>query len=55
VVEPPRDPALRAVLAMLAPGTHLREGIERIIRAGRGTLIVIGWTPRSSRSSRVGS
>jgi diadenylate cyclase len=29
----------------LAPGTVLREGIERIIRAGRGALIVIGWTP----------
>jgi diadenylate cyclase len=46
VVEAPRDPALRAALAMLAPGTHLREGIERIIRADRGTLIVIGWTPQ---------
>jgi diadenylate cyclase len=29
---------------MLAPGTPLREGIERIIRAGRGALIVIGWS-----------
>jgi diadenylate cyclase len=45
VAESRRDPALRTVLAMLAPGTPLREGIERIIRAGRGTLIVIGWTP----------
>jgi diadenylate cyclase len=45
VSEPKRDPELRAVLAMLAPGTPLREGIERIIRAGRGALIVIGWTP----------
>lgn len=41
----PRDPGLRDVLALLAPGTTLREGIERIIRAGRGALIVIGWTP----------
>ncbi len=46
MVEAPRDPTIRAVLAMLAPGTHLREGIERIIRADRGTLIVIGWTPQ---------
>jgi diadenylate cyclase len=45
VSEPKRDPELRAVLAMLAPGTPLREGIERVIRAGRGALIVIGWTP----------
>ncbi len=29
---------------MLAPGTTLREGIERIIGAGRGALMVIGWT-----------
>lgn len=27
---------------MLAPGTQLRQGIERIIRAGRGALIVAG-------------
>ncbi|MDX1619874.1 MAG: DNA integrity scanning diadenylate cyclase DisA [Nitriliruptorales bacterium] len=38
-----RDDELMAVLAMLAPGTVIREGIERIIRAGRGALIVIGW------------
>ena len=46
MVEASRDPALREVLALLAPGTPLREGIERIIRAGRGALIVIGWSPR---------
>jgi diadenylate cyclase len=40
-----RDEALRAVLALLAPGSILREGMERIIRGGRGALIVIGWTP----------
>ncbi len=36
------DEELMAVLAMLAPGTELREGIERVIKAGRGALIVIG-------------
>lgn len=46
MVEASRDPALREVLALLAPGTPLREGIERIIRAGRGALIVVGWSPR---------
>jgi diadenylate cyclase len=45
VVEVARDAGLRAVLAVLAPGSVLREGIERIIRAGRGSLMVIGWTP----------
>jgi len=45
VVELSRDPAVRDVLALLAPGTPMREGIERIISAGRGALIVIGWSP----------
>lgn len=40
--EPDRK-QVRAVLAMLAPGSVLREGIERIIRSGRGSLMVIGW------------
>lgn len=39
-----RDPAVRKVLGMVAPGTALREGIERVIRANRGALIVLGWT-----------
>jgi len=39
------EEARREVLALLAPGSELREGIERIIRSGRGALIVIGWTP----------
>ncbi|MBW3621071.1 MAG: DNA integrity scanning diadenylate cyclase DisA [Actinobacteria bacterium] len=38
-----------AVLAMLAPGTILREGVERVIRAGRGALLVIGWTSEVDR------
>ena len=42
--EQPRELQLRDVRAMLAPGTPLREGIERIIAAGRGALIVIGWS-----------
>jgi diadenylate cyclase len=39
-----RDGELYAVLDMVAPGTALREGIERIIRGGRGALLVIGWS-----------
>jgi diadenylate cyclase len=46
---PKRDEELMAVLAMLAPGTILREGVERVIRAGRGALIVIGWTGEVDR------
>jgi diadenylate cyclase len=45
LADPARDDGLRHVLALLAPGSTLREGIERIIRAGRGALMVIGWTP----------
>lgn len=35
---------LMEVLAKVAPGTVIREGIERIIRGSRGALIVIGWS-----------
>jgi diadenylate cyclase len=38
-----RDGALRAVLATVAPGTALRDGLERILRGNTGALIVIGW------------
>ncbi len=39
-----RDDDLRAVLALIAPGSLLREGMERVIASGRGALLVIGWT-----------
>jgi diadenylate cyclase len=38
-----RDEALRDVLATVAPGTPLRDGLERILRGNTGALIVIGW------------
>jgi diadenylate cyclase len=42
-----RDPSiagdpLRANLAMMAPGTALRDGLERILRGRTGALIVLG-------------
>jgi diadenylate cyclase len=37
-----RDYGLRAVLASLAPGTDLRDGLERILRGNTGALIVVG-------------
>jgi diadenylate cyclase len=40
-----RDEALRAVLATVAPGTWLRDGLERILRGNTGALVVIGWDP----------
>jgi len=38
----PRDDRLLAMLQKVAPGTSLREGIERIIRAGKGAILVLG-------------
>ena len=36
-------PALQQVLLQLAPGTDLREGLERILRGRTGALIVLGF------------
>lgn len=35
--------SLRSVLAALAPGTWLRDGLDRILRGNTGALIVLGW------------
>ena len=37
-----RDDPLRATLALVAPGTALRDGLERILRGRTGALIVLG-------------
>jgi len=42
VVSPDRDTGLRPTLAAVAPGTGLREGLERILRGNTGALIVMG-------------
>ena len=44
-----RERSLLHVLQMLAPGTTIRDGIERVIGAGRGALIVVGWTDTVER------
>ncbi len=36
-------PTLRETIARLAPGTALRDGLERILRGKTGALIVIGY------------
>ena len=38
----PREDRIRSILQKVAPGTALREGIDRIIKAGKGAIIVIG-------------
>ena len=40
--DPRRDSELLAAIARVAPGTELRQGIDDIIRADLGALIVIG-------------
>ena len=37
---------LRSVLAQVAPGTELRDGLERILRGNTGALIVLGQDRR---------
>jgi diadenylate cyclase len=37
-----REGPLRATLALVAPGTALRDGLERILRGRTGALIVLG-------------
>src|ERR1700691_512690 len=36
---------MAAALAMVAPGTALRDGLERVLHAERGALVVIGDGP----------
>lgn len=45
IVENQRDRELVSTLKLLSPGTSLREGIDYIIQANTGGLIVIGDTP----------
>jgi diadenylate cyclase len=40
---PSDDALLRQTLAAVAPGTQLREGLERILRGNTGALIVLGY------------
>jgi diadenylate cyclase len=40
------DDQLIGALARLAPGTQLREGLERVLRAEKGALVVLGATPK---------
>src|SRR6195952_2315371 len=37
------EDVLRSVLAAMAPGTNLRDGLERILRGNTGGLIVLGF------------
>jgi len=43
VVDPDPDASMRSTLALIAPGTALREGMERILAGNTGALIVLGY------------
>lgn len=43
------DERRRAALAMVAPGTALRDGLDRIVRGNTGALIVVGSEPAVQR------
>ncbi|MGH8886859.1 MAG: DNA integrity scanning diadenylate cyclase DisA [Egibacteraceae bacterium] len=44
-----RNERLPSVLQKVAPGTELREGIDRIIKAGKGAIIVLGADEKVER------
>lgn len=46
--------SLRSALERLAPGTPLREGLERILRAETGALVVLGDSPAVGSVSSSG-
>ncbi|GAA4418442.1 DNA integrity scanning diadenylate cyclase DisA [Georgenia halophila] len=41
--EVPNDPKLRTMLEAVAPGTELRDGLERILRGRTGAIVVLGY------------
>ncbi len=45
-IQPNPNDELHAALALVAPGTALRDGIDRIVRAKMGALLVVGDDPR---------
>lgn len=44
--QPTPNDALHAALAQVAPGTALRDGIDRIVRAKMGALVVVSDDPK---------
>jgi len=46
--------ALRTTLAAVAPGTPLRDGLERILRGETGALVVLGDAPEVGQVSSSG-
>ncbi|WP_083812577.1 DNA integrity scanning diadenylate cyclase DisA [Gordonia neofelifaecis] len=49
IAEPSRSEQIRSALRRVAPGTGLRDGLERILRGGTGALIVLGYDDDTER------
>ena len=45
MVATPSEDALRSTLLAVAPGTALRDGLERVLRGNTGALVVLGYDP----------
>ncbi|MFD0716795.1 DNA integrity scanning diadenylate cyclase DisA [Paenibacillus sp. GCM10027626] len=43
--EPTQQEIMNQLLQMVAPGTAFREGLENVLRAKTGALIVVGYSP----------
>src|SRR5262245_8410776 len=41
----PRGAEMNAALTLVAPGTPLRDGLDRVVKAKRGSLVVVGDDP----------
>ena len=41
-----KEKTMREILQFVAPGTPLREGIENVLRANTGGLIVLGYNEK---------
>ncbi|MFC7407044.1 DNA integrity scanning diadenylate cyclase DisA [Georgenia alba] len=41
--EVPAENKLRTILAQVAPGTELRDGLERVLRGRTGAIVVLGY------------
>jgi len=48
------DDQLTTTLTRLAPGSVIRDAIERVMHAGRGTLLLLGDNPEAGRISSGG-
>ena len=40
------DQTMSKILSLMAPGTPIREGIENVLRANTGGLIVLGYNEK---------